>query len=124
MKPLEELKQILERVFELAEARTDEYGTEMPVSSCDEFLSALLAAYEQDKWKPYPENKPKKGEYWIQLINGNNEACDYASPAGWQGRINNEVVAYCELPEPYKPEMKDERDDNPPMMSYDKPAEY
>jgi hypothetical protein len=68
-------------------------------------LSALLAAYDQSKWKPYPENKPEdnierlvEGEFGFRIafFEHRKWICDL---------LNTEIVGvnrYCELPKPFK----------------------
>lgn len=63
-------------------------------------------------WHPYPEEKPDP--YFtclvtIHLPHKNIVGCDYMTPHnGWWKNNDNEVIAWAELPEPYRPEAKNE----------------
>ena len=71
-----------------------------------DYTQQAIAEHEAKAWKKYPENvPPTQGEYWIELINGNCEVCEYndfSTMPGWQGRFNHEVIRFRELPEPYR----------------------
>ena len=65
-------------------------------------------------WHPYPETKPtKKDRYLINLDDGNGHqyitiATFYKDTFWENGAIDHIVIAWAELPEPYRPEVKNE----------------
>lgn len=58
------------------------------------------------KWHPYPETKPKDGTYLVTTLAGKVDTD--AFQLGDFDFYMSEVIAWAELPEPYKPEMKHE----------------
>ena len=64
-------------------------------------------------WHPYPEEKPtKKNRYLINIDDGNAQQCStiatFYKDTFWEnGAIDHIVIAWAELPEPYRPEGKE-----------------
>lgn len=68
----------------------------------------------QVNWHPYPEEKPtKKDRYLISLDDGNGHqyitiAAFYKDIFWGSGVIDHIVIAWAELPEPYRPEVNND----------------
>lgn len=66
------------------------------------------------KWHPYPEEKPtKKDRYLISIDDGNGHqyitiATLYKDIFWESGVIDHIVIAWADLPEPYRPEVNDD----------------
>ena len=65
------------------------------------------------KWHPYPEEKPKNdsrnpylGTWGCEGVGGKEPEGDlfYDEDAAFKWTLENEVIAWAELPEPYKEE--------------------
>ena len=63
-------------------------------------------------WHPYPETKPEPYFTCLVTIRSPHKVfvrCDYMTPnEGWWKNSDNEVIAWAELPQPYRPEVNDE----------------
>lgn len=65
-------------------------------------------------WHPYPEEKPtKKDRYLISIDDGNGHqyitiATLYKDIFWESGVIDHIVIAWADLPEPYRPEVNDD----------------
>jgi hypothetical protein len=72
----------------------------------NEKLAALLTAYDQSKWKPYPENVPEIGElYWVHYESGEEYECKCHK--NWESLpIGHRILAFQELPQHYRKEDK------------------
>lgn len=69
-------------------------------------------------WHPYPEETPQSGDnYLVTVIDQSDHKTRYVGTAlflnvtGWNVSSRYRVIAWAELPEPYKPE---EPEDNHP----------
>jgi hypothetical protein len=64
-------------------------------------IAAAISAHEAGKWKPYPENLPTNGNHIVTGENG-----DVTTAWFWDKywNCNTNIIAFRELPEPYKPE--------------------
>jgi hypothetical protein len=78
--------------------RQDNMIDEVQVDFIDIRLTALLEAWDESKWKPYPENEPEPEIRYL---------CQDENKRYWilQGqaveRHNPPIISYCELPKPY-----------------------
>jgi hypothetical protein len=78
---------------------------------CYEFdlrLTSLLEAWDESKWKPYPENKPESDGQYLVTMNYNDKIrihnADYIHVTGRWIRfydMTKIVTAFRELPAPY-----------------------
>lgn len=99
------MKKIFDELKQEAETIID--GTLLYILKPNE-LSALLAAYDESKWKPYPKNVPEDGDYLV-CVRGVLTARPYYQQRTflgvWVGGFNQEnIVAFQELPNPYNNE--------------------
>lgn len=101
MKTLDKLKQeFLDKYCTFIE-ETEGYET------MQSDLDQLLANLEQAKWKKYPENVPNIITTYLTTteITFQSKSSKFVSEELWNGyRFNGNVIAFHELPEPFKPE--------------------
>lgn len=86
---------------------------EMPWGIFEEFLTALLEAWDASKWRKYPENVPEEGKSYLLEYMGNGAISinhtvgEYHNIKGWVKSILVEgcdVIVFRELPKPFNPD--------------------
>ena len=112
---MQELEKILEEIDrEVEEYMEIDFGDEYNAGIKDmaKMAKKIICKYMNDDWIPVEERLPEEaGTYIVNALNGERDIVTFAK---WQNRYKRfdmtgartywKIIAWCPLPEPYRPE--------------------
>ena len=112
---MQELEKILEEIENESERYRKAVGTEQLVSGL-EMAEEIIRKHMNDGWIPANERLPEEaGTYIINALTGERNIVTFAK---WQNRYKRfdmtgartywKIIAWCPLPEPYRPAERSE----------------